>query len=59
MAPVLIERLPRSPRTLFVVDGVGALATRELRVARAASTETPAMTTRVPLRRRDHGGAAW
>ena len=27
MTPVLIERLVRSPRTLFLVDGVGALVT--------------------------------
>jgi FtsH-binding integral membrane protein len=27
MTPVLIERLARSPRTLFLVDGVGALVT--------------------------------
>jgi hypothetical protein len=27
VTPVLIERLVRSPRTLFLVDGVGALVT--------------------------------
>lgn len=36
---------------------VGTLATLELRVARAATTEAP--TTRPPLRRSDPGGATW
>jgi len=38
---------------------VWALVTLELRVARAATTEAPTMTTRAPLRRKDHGGARW
>ena len=90
MTSVLAERLARTPRTLFFVDGVGALVTAallirftaalhvldwlyfvgeivvvwalvtlELRVARAATTEAPTMTTRAPLRRKDHGGATW
>jgi len=38
---------------------VSALVTLELRVARAATSDAPAMTTRTPLRRTDDGGAAW
>lgn len=38
---------------------VGALVTLELRVARAATTDAPTMTTRAPLRRTDHGRETW
>lgn len=38
---------------------VSALATLELRVARAATTDGPTMTTPAPVRRKDHGGATW
>jgi FtsH-binding integral membrane protein len=38
---------------------VCALVTLELRVARAAATEGPALTARAPLTRKDHGGATW
>jgi FtsH-binding integral membrane protein len=38
---------------------VWALVTLELRVARAAVTDAPPMTTRAPLGRKDHGGATW
>ena len=38
---------------------VSTLVTLELRVARAATTEAPTMTTRAPLRRKDLGGTAW
>ena len=60
--------LIRFSATLHVLDWlyfvgeivvVLALVTLELRVARAATTDAPTMTTRAPLRRTDHGGAAW
>jgi len=38
---------------------VGALVTLELRVARAAATDAPAMAARAPLRRTDDEGATW
>ena len=38
---------------------VGALVTLELRVARAATTEGPALTARAPRTRKDHEGATW
>lgn len=38
---------------------VGTLVTLELRVARAASTDAPAMATPASLSRTDDGGAAW
>lgn len=38
---------------------VCALVTFELRVARAATTESPAVTARAPLTHEDHGGAKW
>ena len=60
--------LIRFSATLHVLDWlyfvgeivvVLALVTLELRVARAATTDAPTMTTRATFRRTDHGGAAW
>jgi hypothetical protein len=36
-----------------------ARVTLELCVARAATTEGPALTARAPLGRKDHGGVTW
>ena len=49
MTPVLIERLVRSLRTLFLVDGVGALITALL-----VGVVLPTLSEH-----NDHGGATW
>jgi len=49
MTPVLIERLARSPRTLCLVDGVGALVTALL-----VGVVLPTLSEH-----KDHGGATW
>lgn len=60
--------LIRFSATLHVLDWlyfageilvVWALVTLEFRVARAATTEAPTLTTCAPLGRKDHGRAPW